>query len=425
MKKYDVAVVGGGFSGVAAAIAAAREGSKVLLIEKGNALGGAAVNCLVNPFMPYACKIDGEKVNLAAGIFQTIKQKLNEKQATLTYTTSKNLIEYSFMEEELKFILNDMVCEAGIDVLFHAYLCAAKKEGEKITALTVATRSGLMEIEADYFVDATGDAQLSYLAGVPTVLGRESDGLCQPMTLCFRLGNVDVEKFWATRKELNAKYKIALENGEFINPRENVLAVKMPVPNVLHLNTTRVVKLDPTNPVDVSKAEMIARKQVQEVYEFMKKNADGLENSFLMMTAPEIGVRESRKIVGEYVLTEKDLLAFTKFDDAIAACNYEIDIHSPEGTGTSHYFFPLGEYYTIPYRSLIPKTIDNLLVAGRCISSDHSAQASYRIMPTVCCIGEAAGTAVALAFKNKSGVRNVNVKALQDTLKAHGAFIGI
>ncbi len=425
MKKYDVAVIGGGFSGVAAALAAAREGSKVLIVEKGNAFGGAAVNCLVNPFMPYTAKIDGEIVNLASGIFQTIKDKLTEKQATLKYTTSKKLIEYSFMEEELKFILNDMVCDAGIDVLFHAYLADVKKEDGNINSVTVATKSGLMEITADYFIDATGDAQVSYLAGVPTVLGRESDHLCQPMTLCFRLGNVDVEKFWATRKELNEKYKIALENGEFINPRENVLAVKMPVPNVLHLNTTRIVKLDPTSPIDVSKAEMIARKQVQEVYEFMKKNADGLENSFLMMTAPEIGVRESRKIVGDYVLTEQDLRAFTKFEDSIAACNYEIDIHSPEGTGTSHYFFPLGEYYTIPYRSLIPQTINNLLVAGRCISSDHGAQASYRIMPTVCCIGEAAGTAVALAVKNKSGVRDVNVKELQSLLKSHGAFIGV
>ena len=144
-----------------------------------------------------------------------------------------------------------------------------------------------------------------------------------------------------------------------------------------------------------------------------------------MMTASEIGVRESRKIVGDYLLTEEDLRAFTKFEDSIAACNYDIDIHSPDGTGTSHYFFPLDEYYTIPYRSLIPKTVNNLLVAGRCISSDHGAQASYRVMSTVCCIGEAAGTAIGIAVKDKTTVRQVNVKKLQDTLKANGAFIGI
>ena len=425
MKKYDVAVIGGGLSGVGAAIAAAREGCNVILVEKGNALGGAAVNSLVNPFMPHSTVINGVHTDLSAGIFEVIKQKLLDKNAAQPYLTGHKLTNYCFMEEELKFILNDMVLDAGIDLLFHAYICDVKKQDAKIQSVSLATKSGLMQIEADYFVDATGDAQLSFLAGVPTKLGRESDNLCQPMTLCFRVGNVDTERFYASKAHLNEEYKKALENGEFINPRENILVGKMPVGNILHFNTTRVVKLDPTNPVDVSNAEVIARKQVYEVYEFMKKHADGLENSFLMMTAPEIGVRESRKIVGEHILTEQEIRSFTKFEDGIAACNYEIDIHSPDGTGTSHYFFPQGEYYTIPYRSLIPKTIDNMLVAGRCISSDHGAQASFRIMPTVCCIGEAAGTAIGLAVKNRVNVRKVNVQELQQTLIKNGAFLGI
>jgi len=130
-------------------------------------------------------------------------------------------------------------------------------------------------------------------------------------------------------------------------------------------------------------------------------------------------------IVGDYVLTEADCRAFTKFEDSVAACNYDIDIHNPEGSGTSHYYFPEGEYYTIPYRSLIPTGFTNMLVAGRCISSDHGAQASYRIMPTVCCIGEAAGAAIGLAVKNGCPVREVNVAELQKTLKENGAFIGI
>ena len=144
-----------------------------------------------------------------------------------------------------------------------------------------------------------------------------------------------------------------------------------------------------------------------------------------MMTASEIGVRESRMIVGDYVLTEQDCLNCVKFDDAIAASNYDIDIHNPEGTGTSHHYFGAGEYYTIPYRSLIPKGAVNLLVAGRCISSDHGAQASYRIMPVVCCIGEAAGTAAGLAVKNNVPVRDVNVAQLQNTLKNNNAYIGV
>ncbi len=144
-----------------------------------------------------------------------------------------------------------------------------------------------------------------------------------------------------------------------------------------------------------------------------------------MMTASEIGVRESRMIVGDYVLTESDCKNCIKFDDAIAACNYDIDIHNPEGTGTSHYYFPEGQYYTIPYRSLIPKGASNMLVAGRCISSDHGAQASYRIMPTVCCIGEAAGTAAAIASKYGANLRAIDTKELQNSLKRNGAFLGI
>ena len=193
---------------------------------------------------------------------------------------------------------------------------------------------------------------------------------------------------------------------------------------VIHFNTTRVVRHNPTSPEEVTEAEIIARRQVYEIYEFMKKHGDGMENSFLMMTAGEIGVRESRMIAGDYVLTENDCRAFKKFEDGIAACNYDIDIHNPEGTGTSHYYFPEGEYYTIPYRSLIPTGVSNMLVAGRCISSDHGAQASYRIMPTVCTIGEAAGVAIGLAVKGQSSVRDINVKEMQRILRENGAFLG-
>lgn len=415
MKNYDVAVLGGGFAGIGAALAAARCGSRVLLIEKGNCLGGAASNCLVNPFMPYYTQIDGKRVDLSAGIFSETVRRLKERCA---------MWNDAFLEEELKYILNDMVKEAGVELLLHAYLSEVNKVHGNIESVTVATRGGGLEISARYFIDATGDAQLAYLAGCPTTLGRESDHLCQPMTLCFRVGNADVEKFYQSRPRLKELHARALENGELKNPRENILVFKTPIKNVLHFNTTRVVKMNPTDPFDVTRAELLAREQVFEIYDFMKKHADGLEDSFLMMTAAEIGVRESRMIIGDYVLTENECRACTRFDDAIAACNYDIDIHNPEGTGTSHYYFKQGEYYTIPYRSLIPKEADNLLVAGRCISSDHGAQASYRIMPVVCCLGEAAGVAAALAAEGNVGVRDIDVSRLQDILKKNGAFIG-
>ena len=198
MKKYDIVVIGGGFAGFSAALASARGGAKVLIIEKSNCLGGSAVNCLVTPFMPYWTEVDGERVELAKGIFQEIHKKLEARNAMRGET---------FSEEELKFLLNDMAEEEGIDLLYHAYIFKAHTDGDKVTAVSLATRSGELKVEAEYFIDATGDAQLAYLAGCPTVLGRESDGLCQPMTLCFRLGNVDVEAFYEHKDELNAIYK--------------------------------------------------------------------------------------------------------------------------------------------------------------------------------------------------------------------------
>lgn len=416
MKKYDIAIMGGGFGGTCAAIAAARNGARVLLIDKSNCLGGAAMNCLVNPFMDFSTRIDGENFPLTRGLIEEIMERLDKMGA---------MSGLHFQEEELKYLLNEMALEAGVELLFHAYLSGVEREGDRINALKLSTIGGEVRIEADYFIDATGDAQVTYLAGFETKLGRESDNLCQPMTLCFRLGNVDVERFNKSRPALQEAYKQAQATGEITNPRENILIFKMPVKNVLHFNTTRVVKKNPTDAWEVTEAEIIARRQVFEIYEFMKKHADGLENSFLMSTAAEIGVRESRMIVGEYVLTEQDCRDLKKFDDAIAACNYDIDIHNPEGTGTSHHYFGAGEYYTIPYRSLIPKGAENLLVAGRCISSDHGAQASYRVMTPVACIGQAAGIAASLAAKSKVRPQEIDVALLQKLLRENGAFLGI
>ena len=170
MKKYDVVVVGGGFAGVAAAIASARDGAKTLLVDRGNALGGSAVNALVMPFMPFFTEINGEKIELSQGIFKTICNLLKERKS---YDTRK------FSEEELKMVLQDLVINSGVELLFHAYLHSVNKCGENIKSLIFSTKNGPFEIEADYFIDATGDAQTAYLAGCPVQLGREKGNLCR------------------------------------------------------------------------------------------------------------------------------------------------------------------------------------------------------------------------------------------------------
>lgn len=411
MKKYDLIVVGGGFTGCAAAISAAREGLSVLLIEKGNAMGGAAAQCMVIPYMPYWTKINGEKFYLSSGVFTEINERLMEHKAYDGRSV--------FNDEFLKIVLNDMLSEAGVDILFHTMLVGATQEDGVVKSIQVANKAGLMTLEADYFVDATGDANLAHFAGFPYQLGREEDNLCQPMTLCFRIGGVDTDHL--DRAKINRVYKEFKAQGKIQNPREDLLIFSTLIDGMVHMNSTRVIKLNPTDPFDFSKAEVEARKQVLEIYEFLKNNIEEFKNSELISSAPEIGVRESRMIQGEYWLTGDELKTCPKFEDSIALGNYDMDIHSPDGEGTSHYYFKQGEYYSIPYRCLIPKGSKNLLVGGRCISADHYAQASIRIMPIVCTLGQAAGTAIAVAHHENADVKEINMDALHEILKKNKA----
>lgn len=416
-KQWDLIVVGGGLTGVAAAVSAKRCGMEnVLLIEKAGFLGGAPGTCLINPFMPFSTTVDGKRFELSRGFFTELRQLLSDVGG---YQPGPENIH----EEYLKVALDRLAQREQLQVLFHAVLCGVEKEGETLKAVQVATKAGVLTFRGNYFIDSTGDADLAVLSGCPYHLGRE-DGLCQPMTLCFRIGNIDIKRFQENRNLMQQKYKEFQAAGKIKNPRENVLVFGTLVDGMLHFNTTRVVKHNPTDPFDVTEAEMMAREQMIEMYEFLRDNVPGFERSQLLYSAGEIGARESRMIDGEYLLTETDLKDCVKFEDAIAAGNYDIDIHNPEGSGTSHYYFPAGTWYTIPYRSLQPKNADNLLVAGRCISSTHEAQASYRIMPIVATLGQAAGTAAAIAARHGQKVKQISVKELQDTLVENGAFIG-
>ncbi len=423
--KYDVIVVGGGLTGCAAAVAAARMGERVLLIEAAGSLGGALSGNLIFPFMPNTTTVTDEngarhRHELSRGFLRELVDALRERGGIRG--------DSSYLDEDVKLILDEKTAESGVTVLFHATLCGVKKEGARIVSVDAATKSGVLTFCADMFVDATGDADLCVMAGVSTRLGRPGDNLCQPMTLCFRMVNADKKTFFANRETWSRLHREWLEAGRFSNPRENILVFDYPIDGVLHFNTTRVVKLNPVDPFDVSRAEAEARRQVRELLDFFRENQiPGLENAKLIETAASIGVRESRMLDGAYVLTGEDLVACTKFPDAIAAGNYDIDIHNPEGTGTSHYYFAEGTWYTIPYRSLTPKAeeCENLLVGGRCISATHEAQASIRIMPICSTTGEAAGIAAAIARKNGTCVQQADVTAVQSRITETGGYTGL
>ncbi len=412
---YDLIAMGGGLTGCAAAIAAARRGLCVLLIEKTGALGGAAVVNLVNPFMPNGTKIGGRYTELSQGLYAEIKARLADMGG---------IRGRMFHEEYLKIVLDRMCAEAGVDVLFHATLVGADVEGNEVKRVRVVGKAGVQVFEAASFVDATGDADLAVMCGCPYRLGRPEDGLCQPMTLCFRVANVDIEAYKRVHATISPSYQEAQKAGKIRNPREDVLIFHTLVGGMLHFNSTRVVKLNPTDPFDLSRAEREAREQMLELFTFMKENIEGFENADLAFSAIEIGVRESRMIDGRHVLCAEEMKDCVRFPDAIAAGNYDIDIHNPAGSGTSHFYFPEGHYYQIPYRSLVPIHVDNLLVAGRAISATHEAQASVRIMPICITTGEAAGAAVAIAKQDQTSCAQVDTQKLRETLRTGGAYLG-
>ena len=415
--RYDLITVGGGLSGVAAAVSAAREGLKVLLIERSGSLGGAISNNLVYPFMSFWERDDEKKTTelLSDGIFTEIRETAN------SFEKANNLAE--FKPDGVKRALDKMIIDAGADVLFHTTVFGAKTDGDKVVSVDALTRSGVTTFIGDFFIDASGDGDLLEFTGCDYQKGRESDGLCQPMTTCFRMCGVDIEKLKEDFAAIQEKYKRMREEGKIGNPRENILMDLGIGEGILHLNTTRVLGLDPTNAFDLSKAEMIGREQVYEMVDFLKSASPAFKNANVVSVANEIGIRESRKLKGMHILTADELKSTVHFEDTVAMGNYYIDIHSPTGTGTTIYRFKKGERWSIPYRSLVPKEYVNLLVAGRCLSATHEAHAAVRIMPVCACLGQAAGTAVAVAYHSKTNTHTVDVKAVRKKLAENGAKI--
>ena len=275
MKHYDLIVVGGGISGVGGAVSAAREGLSVLIIEKFGSLGGAMSNSLVFPFMRHMTWGDNPKLT-SAGIFREMKMR-KEKYKDSSYET-------------YKLVFDDMISEAGVDVLFHSTVFAAEWENRIIRSVKVATKAGVIELSADYFIDASGDGELIAMTGCEFQLGRESDGYCQPMTTCFRVSGVNLEQFEKDRKSLQEKYKEYRRDGKITNPRENILVFTGVGDGVLHFNTTRIVKLNPIDPFEVSRAEILARRQISEMTEFLRENSSAFKNSSIVSIANHIGI---------------------------------------------------------------------------------------------------------------------------------------
>jgi hypothetical protein len=443
----DVMVAGGGTAGIAAAIASAREGARTALLEQYNCVGGMATVGLVGPFMT-AFDVEG-KEQIVKGIFDELVNRMvdqggaihpSEVPAGSDYVSFIHEAHHNstpFDPEVMKYVAMEMLLEAGVDVRLHTRLISSQSsEDNRIEQIVISDKGGLGIAKAGIYVDSTGDGDLAALAGNPFEKGRKQDGKLQPATMFLRIGDVDDEKVaeWARQylkpgeRLFESLVRKAKREGVFPEncPREAVGMYRQPRKGEWRINTSRVLDIDGTDPESLTRAEIEGRRQAIALVKFFNQFCPGMEKAYLIDTGAQVGIRETRRIIGKYMLTRDDVQQARRFEDAIARYSFYLDIHNPDGGGQETHerlFIEGGPYFEIPYRCLVPSVLTNLLMAGRCISADHQANGAVRVMPACFATGQAAGTAAAMAAKNRCSPAEVDVKALQDILRKSGCAL--
>lgn len=425
--EFDVIVVGGGPAGIGASIASARNGAKTLVIEESNCLGGLATFGL----HLHMSKLtdEGENREIIGGIPKEICQRvLNLDKAIYR----NGCLDYD--GEVLKYELDKIFKEEKISIRYYTLAVAPILEDNKIAGVITESKSGREAFLSKIVIDASGDGDIAARAGCPFEKGRKLDGLMQPATLMFTLRNIDYNKFLEFRKndpKLTTTIYKAIKNKDLhlFQDRAMGLWYFPGRPDELNINFTNVTNIDSTNTDDLTKGTIEGRHQAWLLLNFFRKYIPGFEKAEMVVTAPTLGIRESRRILGSYILTEEDVRHARTFEDNIALGSFFVDIHNPQGVGLYYEYEKAkidptyGTYYGIPYRCIVPLKIENILTAGRCISTTHEALGSTRVMFTCMAIGQAAGTAAALAIKKGKTPRELDIKKLQDTLRDQGAIL--
>lgn len=440
---YDIVVCGGGPAGIAAALAAARSGAHTLLIEKNAYVGGCAASGL--PFIDF---YSGRYEQIIRGTAEELIGRLVREKACLGHikTSHGHIHSITMLDPEwVKICAEEMLLDAGCELLYDSFVAGAAVEDKCLKAITMANKSGLAQITARCFIDCTGDGDVAAFAGAEFEKGRPGDGFMQAMSLLFRLADVDVEKFSQffdenpiVTKPLGAQHAYnvhmsgtlapwdddILREGVFDHRGHNFWAGTCRDGELTYVNTVRVTGKDPTDPVQLTQAEIEGRRQMKKIVQFLNRHAAGMEKAYIASVPNGIGIRESRRVVGLYTLTGQDVLDGRSFADEICKNGYCIDIHDPAGKSW-HAQQIVGEKkaYGIPYRTLVPKQTNGLLVAGRCISTTHEALGSVRIMAPCMATGQAAGTAAALACSAMQQPREVDTTVLRTALLKANAIL--
>ena len=448
-ESYDVIVVGGGPGGLPAAIGAARMGCSTLLVERMSTLGGMAISGL--PLLAY---LDRAGNSVVGGIPQEFIDRLSEfEDGTLGHIpcplhNSSTLINSAWF----KVIAFEMCKQAGVDILLSAELAGVKVDNHRISGIKVFSRGEEFTFNCRILIDATGDAAAAYMAGASYIKGNQENGGMQAASLLFNVDNVNVEKVTDYLKKNPEAYKVpdtietsysleffeksrgyvlhgfgniiekARANGDFDIPRDRIIIATLPNHGVVSVNTTRIKTIDGTNTIEVTDAIIECHKQIKTLMRFFRKYVPGFENCCLSSISDMLGVRETRRVIGLKTLT-KDELYNPNYDDAVALGGYNIDIHQ---SGTEKLILiPMEKAVGIHYGCLISKDIENLILSGRCISTDDYAFSLTRVMPTCMAVGEAAGTAAALSVKEGVSPAALDVDLVRSTLRNNGAIVSL
>lgn len=444
----DIVIVGAGPAGMAAAWAAAKEDADVLLVERYGFCGGMATTGIIGPILGHYLN---EKKPAVAGFLKVIVEKMSQFDGCEKWESAFKKYGIPFDSEILKYAAEQLLLEAGVKFLYHSYFSMANVNSGHINSIEVINKNGKMLIEGKMFIDTTGDADIVHFAGFEYTKGRPQDGLTESMGCIFKIAGIDEEKITEdTSKKAVEKLKQIREKGE-LKIFNTCLGNKGSIirKGERSFNMTRFPG-DGTNAITLTEAEISLRKETFKIYQFLKENVPGFENSYISSFHINAGIRETRQVKGLFTLTEQDVIEGRKYDDSIARCRYWIDIHCPFGrTINTHLCYkecqtdkycimldkyndylpsknklypPENDWFSIPARCLIPEKAKNLLVAGRCISADHKAMGAIRVMATCMATGHAAGIMASLALKEKCDISQLPVNKVHNILTKQQAL---
>jgi len=427
---YEIVVLGGGPAGIATALAAARSGRSTILLERYGFLGGAGTAAGLSTFCGLHAVVHGEHEQVVHGIADDILDRLSAMNALNAphLTVRDQITAQAYDISAFKIAADELMAEAGVDVLFHAVGVGVEMRGvDHVHALIIETKSGRFAIRGKIFVDGSGDGDLAAWAGAPYEIGDGNGNMLYPSTM-FRINGVDPERAgraWelipSLMEEAERAGRVFPRRKPIVRPQRNPIEWRANLTQIKNPDGSAVSGIDAQQ---LSYGEVEGRRQCWDVFEFIRSVTPGFENAYIVEIAPQIGIRETRRFVGEYVLTDEDILGCRDFEDSIGVNGWPVEAHVK---GDVKFVFTPRDsrgFNQIPYRIILPQGVENLFIVGRCASMSHEGQSSARVSGPCFVMGQAAGTAADIALGDGVSPRNVDVRKLQKALISHGAYLG-